>query len=70
MNDELKAAILIARAAALNAEVAGMVAENNHANACSRSQPYHYDSFMCAVRDNNLGENNLIMTAIHGELSC
>lgn len=65
--EELRAAVLIVRAAALNAEVAGMQAENQHRTSCGQSVAYGYDEFRAAINNNRLGENDVIAVAIHGE---
>jgi hypothetical protein len=65
--EELRAAVLIARAAALNAEVAGMQAENQHRKNCGLAVAYTEEAFQKAIAANGLGENGVISVAVHGE---
>jgi hypothetical protein len=67
MNEELRAAILMARAAALNAEVAGMQAENMQRVHRGESIAYDGKAFFDAIESNRLGENGITLTAGHGE---
>lgn len=66
--EELRAAILNARAAALNAEISGMVADNQHRMNCGMSVAYCETDFSRAIERNRLGENNVILVAAHGKL--
>lgn len=67
MTDDLKAAILNARSATLNAEIAGMVAENQHRISCGESIAYGKEAFDAAIEANGLGYNGITLVAIHGE---
>lgn len=62
MNDELKAAFLNAQTALLNAEIQGMVAENQHRMACGNSVAYGEEAFDAAIKryEGILGYNAMI----------
>ena len=68
MEDSLKAAILIARAAQVNAEVAGMVAENQHRITNGDSIAYGYDAFEALAGTYGVDSNSIIGLIAHGEL--
>lgn len=67
MIEEMRVAVLMARTAALNAEVAGMQAENQHRTMNGLSIAYGEEAFSAAIERNRLGENGITLTAIHGE---
>ena len=64
----LRAAVLIARAASLNAEVAGMNAANELCRSLGQTLVYDEKAFQFAIEYNRMGENNIINLAVHGEL--
>ena len=66
--DEIRAAVLMARAACLNAEIAGMVAENQQRVHQGQSMAYGEDNFTAAIERNMLGESAITQVIIHGEL--
>ena len=57
----------MARAATLMAEVAGMQAENQQRIHRGESMAYDAASFDNAIAANRLGENGIVLTALHGE---
>ena len=65
--EELKAAILNARAARLNAEVAGMVAENQQRLANGLSIAYDNAAFEYASRNSGLEHDDVIRLIISGD---
>ena len=69
MEDSLKAAILIARAAQVNAEIAGMVAENQHRIANGDSIAYGYDAFEALAGTYGVDSNSIIGLVAHCDLS-
>lgn len=64
--EELRAAVLVARAAALNAEIAGMIAENQWRQSNGNAMAYDEEAFFQAIARNGLGENGVTQVAIHG----
>jgi len=66
--EELRAAILNARAASLNAEIAGMVSENELRRSTGQTLAYDEKAFQFAIEYNRMGENSIINLAVHGEL--
>ena len=68
MEDSLKAAILAARAAEVNAIVAGMIAENQHRVACGNSIAYGYEAFEALTSKYGIGYNDIAKLVIHNEL--
>lgn len=66
--EELRAAVLNARTAALNATVAGMTAENQHRMNCGNGVAYTREAFDAEIEAAGLGENNVVLVAIHGEI--
>ena len=65
--EEMRVAILLARAATLNAEVAGMQAENQMRMLREESLAYDEKAFFDAIERNRLGENGITLLAIHGK---
>jgi hypothetical protein len=69
MDDNLKAAVLMARAASLQAEVAGMIAANIEQESQGYALAYDEKAFFNAIDSNGLGENGITKVALHGDLS-
>lgn len=67
MDDNMRSAILMARTAKLNAEVAGMIAANTERQNQGYALAYSERSFLDAIDENKLGENDVIALVLHGE---
>ena len=65
--EELRAAILIARSAALNAEIEMMRQANLERSYTNSSLAYTPDHFIDAVAKYGLHENDVILLTCHGE---
>lgn len=61
MNDEQKAAFIMAQAACLNAEIAGMVAENMQREVLGHSMAYGEEAFVAAVNRSHCHHNAVLM---------
>jgi len=66
--EELRAAVLNARAAALNAAIAGMVAANQERESAGYALAYDEGAFTRAIDEYRLGTNDVINVVLHGNL--
>ena len=66
MNTEQRIAFVIARAADLNARIAGMTAENMQRAACGHSMAYD-DAAFCKVADEYAFDYNSLTLYLRGE---
>lgn len=60
MNENQRAAFIMAQAAVLQAEVAGMVAENQHRLSLGHSIAYGEDAFQAAIARSGCAHNDAV----------
>lgn len=68
MEESLKAAILIARAAQVNAEIAGMMSENQHRVANGDSIAYGYEAFEALAGTYGVDSSSITGLVVHNDI--
>lgn len=66
MNEEQKAAFLMSQVAMLNAQIAGMVAENQYREAIGESPAYNEADFQREASSSGCDQNSAITTLRSG----